>query len=314
MFENMELRAVLCRALEELMEQDERIMMIDSDLAKANGTISLREKFQGRALDVGIAEQNMAGVAAGLASYGFIPFIASFTPFSTRRICDQIAISIAYAKMNVKIIGTDPGISAELNGGTHMSFEDIGVLRSIPGLVIYDAADATELYHAIKAAAKYDGPVYIRCYRKTLPAVYDENIEFDLLKGDIIKEGTDVSIFTSGIMVKHAIDACDILKDKGYSAEVINLHTIKPVDKDLILNSVKKTKCAVTCDNHNIIGGLFSAVCEVTSFAFPVPVVPIGIMDHIGEVGKMQFLLEKFKMTPNDIANACIESINKKLQ
>ena len=312
MYENVEMRQVFSSALEKIMEQDERVICIDADLARANGTLGLRKKFPDRAFDVGIAEANMASVAAGLAAYGFIPFIGTFTPFATRRMCDKVTISIMYAKRNVKIVGSDPGISAELNGGTHMSFEDIGVMRSIPGMVIFEPVDGMQLAKAMPEIMKYDGPVYIRLFRKPAPVIFQEDYKFDLFKADVIKEGADVSLFASGIMVAHALRACNLLKEKGIDAELINVHTIKPIDRETVVASARKTKAVVTCENHNIIGGLNSAVCEVLSEDCPVPVKAIGIRDHFGEVAKTDYLLKKYKMTAEDIVEAALAVIQKK--
>lgn len=312
MFKNIEMRSVLASELDRIMEHDERIAIVDADLAKANGTISLRKKYPNRAFDVGVAEQNMASVAAGMASYGMIPFISSFTPFATRRICDQIAISICYAKRNVKIIGTDPGVTAEFNGGTHMSFEDIGVLRSIPDIVIFEPVDAIQLKESLPQIIDYEGPVYIRMFRKVAPTVFDKNYKFDLFKGDVIKEGTDVTIFATGIMVDEAIEAEKILRAENIKAEVINLHTIKPIDRELILKSTRKTKAVVTCENHNIIGGLASAVAEVLIEENPVPLRSVGVRDHFGEAGLIPYLLNKYKMTKEHIVEGVKEVIQKK--
>ncbi|GLC29438.1 transketolase family protein [Clostridium omnivorum] len=309
---NIEVRQVLADELGKIMEKDERIVVIDSDLARANGTLSLRDKFPERAFDVGIAEQNMAAVAAGMASYGFIPFIGSFTPFATRRICDQITISIAYAKRNVKIIGSDPGITAELNGGTHMSMEDMGVLRSIPTMTIFEPVDAVQLKKALPQIIEHDGPVYIRLFRKAAPIVFHENYEFNLFKADVIKEGKDVTLFATGIMVKEALDAVEILKSEGIDAEVINIHTIKPIDRETIVASAKKTGAVVTCENHNVVGGLKAAVAEVLIEECPVPLKAIGVQDHFGEVAMMDYLKKKYKMTAQDIANAAKEVVAKK--
>ena len=314
MYENMEMRQVFSSELEKIMHADERVVCIDADLARANGTLGLRGKFPDRAFDVGVAEQNMASVAAGLAAYGFIPFIGSFTAFATRRICDQVTISISYAKRNVKIVGSDPGIAAELNGGTHMSFEDIGVMRSIPGMVIFEPVDGMQLAKAMPAIVKYEGPVYIRLFRKPAPEIFGEDYQFDLFRADRLQAGNDVSIFASGIMVAHAVRACAILKEQGVMADLINIHTIKPVDRESILESVSKTGAVVTCENHNIIGGLNSAVCEVLSAECPAPVHAIGIRDHFGEVAKTDYLLKKYKMTPEDIAQAALHVVAMKKQ
>ncbi|SHH63091.1 transketolase family protein [Clostridium grantii] len=312
MYENKEVRAVLAEVLDEIMAKDERIVVIDADLARANGTMGLRAKYPDRAFDVGIAEQNMASVAAGMASYGFIPFIGSFTPFASRRICDQVAISIAYAKRNVKIIGSDPGISAELNGGTHMSMEDIGVLRSIPGMVIFEPVDAVQMGKSIQQIIDYDGPVYIRMFRKVAPLVFDENYEFDLFKADTLKEGNDVTIFATGIMVDEALKAEKLLAEEGISAEIINVHTIKPLDEEAVLKSVSKTGAVVTCENHNVIGGLKSAVAEVLIEKCPAPLRAIGVQDHFGEVATMDYLKNKYGMTVEDIVKAAKEVIELK--
>lgn len=314
MYEKVEMRQVLADTISSLMEKDERIIVIDADLAKANGTLSLRKKFPERAFDVGIAEQNMASVAAGMAAYGFIPFIGSFTAFATRRICDQVAISLAYAKRNVKIIGSDPGISAELNGGTHMSMEDIGVLRSIPGVVIFEPADAVQLAKALPKIVEYDGVVYIRLFRKVAPIIFKDDYEFDLFKADHIIKGKDVSIFATGIMVEEALKAGEILKAEGVEADIINIHTIKPVDRESVLKSAKKTGAVVVCENHNTMGGLRSAVAEVLSEEYPVPIKSIGVQDHFGEVATMDYLKTKYHMNAVDIVRAAKDAISMKKQ
>lgn len=307
-----EMRAILAEKLEELMTKNENIVVVDADLAKANGTWALREKFPERALDVGIAEQNMTSFAAGLASYGFIPFIGSFTAFATRRNCDQLAISVCYAKQNVKIIGSDPGISAELNGGTHMSFEDIAVIRSLPGMVIFEPSDGVQLAQGLQQIAAYNGPVYIRLFRKAVEDIMPADYTFDLFKADLLREGDDVSVFASGLMLEEALKAAELLKAEGISAEVINIHTIKPLDNEAVLGSVQKTRCAVTAENHNIIGGLYSAVSELLSGSMPVPIKAVGVRDHFGEVAKMDYLKTKYHMTAADIAAAAKAAIAMK--
>jgi transketolase len=312
MYEDLEMRQVFSSELEKMMAEDERLVCIDADLAKANGTMNIRKRFPERAFDVGIAEQNMASIAAGIAAYGFIPFIGSFTPFVTRRICDQLTISIAYARQNVKIVGSDPGIAAELNGGTHMSVEDIAVVRSIPGMVIFEPVDAIQLAKALPEIVKYDGPVYLRMFRKAAPVVFGANYQFELFKADLIKKGTDVSILATGIMVSQAVAAGAVLKDRGVNAELINVHTIKPLDRETVLASARKTGAVVTCENHNVIGGLKSAVAELLVEECPVPVKAVGIRDCFGEVGMMDYLLQRNQMTAADIAAAALEIIKKK--
>lgn len=300
----MEMRKVFAAEIDNIMENNSNVVLINADLARPNGVNKLEEKYKDRCFNVGIAEQNMACVAAGMSSYGFIPFIMTFTPFATRRICDQIAISIAYSKQNVKIVGTDPGISAEYNGGTHMSVEDIGVLRSIPDLVIFEPVDNTQLKLALPKIVEYDGAVYIRMFRKELPDVFDENYKFDLFKADILKEGKDVTIICSGLMVQEVMEANKTLLENGVDAEIINVHTIKPLDEETILKSAKKTGKVIVAENHNIIGGLRSAVCECLSEKYPVKVIPIGIKDRFGQVGKMPFLKKEYNMDVESIVKA----------
>lgn len=308
----MEMRQVLAAELDKIMSENSNVVVIDADLSKPNGIAGLRKKYPDRAFEVGIAEQNMASVAAGMSSYGFIPFITTFTPFASRRICDQIAISIVYAKQNVKIIGSDPGISAEFNGGTHMSVEDIGVLRSIPNIVIFEPVDNIQLKKALPQIVDYDGAVYIRMFRKEISNVFGNDCDFDLFKASKLQDGRDVSIFCSGIMTQETMKANEILKSRGINADIINIHTIKPIDVDAIIESAKKTGAVLTVENHNIIGGLKSAVCEVLMEEFPVPLRAIGIKDQFGQVGKLPFLKEFYNMRAEDIVNAAEEVISLK--
>lgn len=308
----MEMRQLFASELEKAMEGNENIVILNADLAKPNGFSSLSEKYKDRSINVGVAEQNMASVAAGMSSYGFIPFICTFTPFATRRICDQIAISICYAKQNVKIIGTDPGISAEYNGGTHMSFEDIGVLRSIPNMVIFEPVDNIQLKAILPQIITYKGPVYIRMFRKSIPDVFNKDDKFNLFGSKIIKEGKDVSIFCSGIMVQETLEANKKLEEMGIDAEIINIHTIKPIDEETVITSAKKTGAVVTAENHNIIGGLRSAVAEVITENCPVPLRSVGIKDAFGQVGKMPYLKEVYNMTAKDIVEAVVSALEAK--
>ena len=307
----MEMRAVYAECLAELMEQDKRVCVLDADLAKACGTRKLYDRFPEQTFDCGIAEQNMASIAAGLASYGFKPWIESFTPFATRRICDQIAISIAYAGQNVKIVGTDPGIAAELNGGTHMSLEDIGVLRSIPGLVIVEPVDEVQLRAAMPVLGAYEGPVYVRLFRKQTPVVFDEGYRFELFKADRLREGKDLSIFVSGLLTRDCLDAVEQLQAAGIDAEIINVHTIKPIDRETLLASARKTGAVLTVENHNVIGGLHSAVCEALAQE-KIPVCAVGVQDRFGEVGKMPYLREVMGLRVEDIIAAARQAVELK--
>lgn len=309
---DIEMRTVFAGQLDALMAQDKSIVVLSADLAKSNGVSGLKDKYPTRCFEMGVAEANMASVAAGMASYGLKPVIGSFTPFATRRICDQLAISISYAKSNVKILGSDPGITAELNGGTHMSVEDIGVLRSIPDIVIFEPVDTVQLAAAMPVIMQYNGPLYIRLFRKKIADVFDANYKFDLYKADVVREGKDVTILASGIMVQESLAALEMLNAKGISAHIVNVHTIKPIDKETVLSSLQKTGCAVVAENHNIIGGLYSAVCETLAGQFKCPIIPVGINDSFGEVGRLPYLKERFNLRAVDIVNAAQKAIEQK--
>lgn len=296
-----EMRKVLADTLQEMMRTDERIVVMDADLATANGTFGLRKVYPDRAIDVGISEANMASMAAGMSAYGMKPYIVTFTAFASRRIADQLAISCAYARQDVKIIATDAGVTAQTNGGTHMSLEDIGIVRSIPGTVVLDLIDGVQLKKALPVIHDYKGVVYVRMVRKETPDVFDDSYEFDLFKGKCIKEGKDLTLIATGMMVHEALEAEKILQAEGIDVEIITIHCIKPLDEDIVVQSAKKTGKVMTLENHNIHGGLYSAVTEVLARNCPVPVVPIGIQDHFGEVGKTRFLMEKYGLNKEKI-------------
>lgn len=310
--ENKLMREVLADSLKEMMYKDENIMVLDADLATANGTFDLRHNFPKRALAVGISEANMASMAAGMSSYGLKPYIVTFTAFASRRIADQIAISCAYAKQNVKIIATDAGITSQTNGGTHMSLEDLGILRSIPETVVLDIVDARQLEQAMPAIDAHYGVVYIRMVRKDSPLVFGEDYKFNLFKGDLVKEGSDLTIVASGIMVSEAVEAATIMEEKGISAEIIAIHSLKPLDKEIIIKSIKKTGALMTLDNHNIHGGLYSAVLEEVVADYPVKTKGIGVKDHFGEVGSTRFLMEKFGLDRDSIVREAKILIDRK--
>lgn len=307
----MEMRAVYAACLAEMMENDRHVVVLDADLSKASGTLALYKRFPGQMFDCGVAEQNMASIAAGLSSYGFKPWIESFTPFATRRICDQIAISISYAGRNVKIVGTDPGIAAELNGGTHMSMEDIGVIRSIPGMVIFEPVDEVQLRSAMPVLNSYEGPVYIRLFRKELPVIFGEDYKFDLFRADTLKEGRDLSIFVSGMLTGDVLEASKLLNAEGIDAEIINVHTIKPIDRETVIASARKTGTVLTVENHNVIGGLQSAVLE-TLAAEKIPVCAVGVEDRFGEVGKLPYLREAMGLTVENIVAGARKALSRK--
>lgn len=307
----MEMRAIYANCLAEMMEKDRRVVVLDADLSKASGTRALYERFPEQIFECGIAEQDMTSIAAGLASYGFKPWIESFATFASRRNCDQITLSVAYAKQNVKIVGTDPGITAELNGGTHMALEDIGVLRSIPGLVITEPADETQLRATMAALDAYEGPAYLRLFRKELPKIFDDDYKFDLFKADVLKAGKDLTICVSGFQTKDVLDAEKALAADGIDAEIVNVHTIKPIDAETIRASARKTGAVLTVENHNVIGGLHSAVLEALAEE-KVPVCAVAVQDRFGEVGKLPYLREVMGLTTENIIETAKRAVTLK--
>ncbi len=303
MTDEREIRQTLASALVELAKKDDRIVVLDADLMSCHATKCFKEAFPDRFFNVGIAEQNMIGVAAGMASMGKIPFAYSFAPFATRRCFDQIFISVAYSGLNVKIVGSEPGVAAEVNGGTHMPFEDMAIMRSIPKMVCFEPTDATMMEKALPQIVEYPTAVYTRMFRKKAAKIYDESLDFKLGKAIELKEGKDVAIIASGIMVERALEAAELLKAEGVSASVINMHTWKPIDVEAIKKAAK-TGAIVTCENHNIYGGLGSAVAEVVVRECPVPMQMVGINDEFGQVGKNAYLSEVYHITANDIVAA----------
>lgn len=312
MLENKEMRAVYCETMIELAGKNKKIVMLEADLMSSTGTKEFKKVYPKRLINVGIAEQNMIGVAAGLAACGKLPFVHSFTPFATRRCYDQIEISVAYAKQNVKIVGTDPGIMATNNGGTHMSLEDVGIMRAMPTMSVFEPVDSVMLRKLLPEVVKYDKPMYIRLFRKKTESVFDENTKFSLTKAIDLKKGKDVTIIASGIMVARAIEASYILEGRGYSVGVLSVHMIKPIDEEAIVKAAKRSGAIVTAENHNVIGGLGSAVAEVISENAPVPMKRVGVKDRFGEVGNEKYLSEIMGLTVDDIVNAAEEVIAKK--
>lgn len=293
-------------------ELNPNIVIVEADLMKALKTTLFAEKFPDRAVNVGVAEANMIGVAAGLANMGKLPFTHTFTPFATRRVFDQVTLSVAYSKLNVKMCGSDPGIMAQLNGGTHMSLEDVGLMRNVPGMTIVEPVDGVQLEQLFPQILNHQGPVYIRLLRQEFDPIYEIGQTFTLGKATTIQSGKDVSIFATGIMVKEALDAAKLLHEEGISASVVNIHTIKPIDQETIIHEAKKTHAVVVAENHNIINGLGSAVAEVLSEHYPVIMELVGVMDHFGEVGKKDFLMEKFGLKAKNIVDAVHRVIAKK--
>ena len=293
--------------------QDERIVVLDADLSKSTKTDSFRKKYPERFINMGIAEANMMATAAGLATCGKIVFASSFAIFAAERACEQVRNSICYPKLNVKIGATHAGISVGEDGASHQAVEDMGIMRSIPNMTVICPADAVETRHAVKAAIEYDGPVYLRLGRLALPVIYDESTyKFELGKGVTISEGSDVTIIASGLMVHEAITAKDMLAKEGISARLIDIHTIKPIDKDIIIKAAKETGAIVTAEEHNMYGGLTSAVCEVVAQNYPAPVKVVAIQDKFGKSGKPALLMKAYGLTPEAIVEKAKEAIKMK--
>ena len=312
MTDEKEVRQVMAAGLVEAARKDDRIVVLDADLMSCHSTKCFLEAFPERFINVGIAEANLIGVAAGMAAFGKIPFAFSFAPFATRRCYDQIFISVAYSKLPVKIVGSDPGVMAEANGGTHMPFEDMSIMRAIPKMVCFELTDATMLAKALPQIIDYPGAVYIRMFRKKAEKIYDDSLDFELGKAVTLKEGKDVTLVASGIMVGRALKAAEELAAEGITARVVNVHTWKPIDEDAIVESVKATGAVVTCENHSTYGGLGSAVAEVVVEKCPAPMEFIGVKNSFGEVGKEAYLSEKFGLTVADIVAAAKKAIARK--
>ncbi len=310
--DSMAMRDAYCQTLIGMAEKDPRIVALDADLMGAMGMKPFQKRFPERTIDCGIQEGNMIGVACGLAVQGKIPFAHTFAPFCTRRACDQIFISGAYNYANVKVVGSDPGITAAYNGGTHMPFEDMGIMRGIPTMVVVEPADIVQLKDLLPQIAAYEGIVYMRLVRKDVNKVYEEGSTFELGKAAILSEGTDVTLIASGYCVTEALSAAKILAEQGISAGVINMFTWKPIDQEAILKAAADTGAIVTCENHNVINGLGSAVAEVLVKNKPVPMEMVGVQDEFGEVGPVNYLRERFGLTDVSIVEAAKKVIARK--
>lgn len=312
MTDEREVRQTMAAGLVSAAAKDDRIVVLDADLMSCHSTKCFLEAYPERFINVGIAEANLIGVAAGMAAFGKIPFAFSFAPFATRRCYDQIFISVAYSKLPVKIVGSDPGVMAEANGGTHMPFEDMSIMRAIPHMVCFEPTDATMLEKALPEIIDYPGAVYIRMFRKKAEKIYDDSLEFKLGKAVTLKNGGDVTLIASGIMVARALKAADELKEAGIDARVLNIHTWKPIDESAIVSAAKDTGAIVTCENHTTAGGLGSAVAEVAAEKCPVPMEFVGVKNSFGEVGKEAYLSEKFGLTVSDIVAAAKRAVARK--
>lgn len=309
---NVATRAAFGSALVELGAERDDFIVMDADLAAATQTGMFKKAYPERFYDCGIAEQNMVSIAAGIASTGKKVVCSSFAMFAAGRAFEQVRNSIGYPHLNVIIGATHAGISVGEDGATHQCNEDIALMRTIPGMTIINPADETEAKLAVRAAMDHDGPVYMRFGRLAVPVVFGDDYKFEIGKGVELKEGTDVTIIATGLMVKEAMEAYELLKAEGISARVINIATIKPLDKDIIIKAAKETGAIVTAEEHSVIGGLGSAVSEVLAEEYPVPVVKLGVYDRFGHSGPAPKLLDEFGLRAVNIVEKAKKAISMK--
>lgn len=309
----MGMRETFTQTLINLAQKDDRICILDADLMVGHGTKSFRDVFPDRSFNVGVAEANMVGIASGLSAEGKIPVAETFGCFAARRAYDQFFISANYAKQNVKLVGSDPGVTAEYNGGTHMPFEDIALMRVIPDLVILSPCDPASLEPLLEQAVYHKGCVYIRMPRKADQSIYSDASRLTLGKGEVLREGKDLTIAATGfVMIPEALKAAELLAGDGIDAAVIDFHTIKPLDTSLLLEYAQKTGLLVTAENHQITGGFGSAVTEFLSETLPTPVLRIGIQNRFGQVGKKEFLMKDYELTAVQMAEKIKNFIKNK--
>ncbi|MFO7709557.1 MAG: transketolase C-terminal domain-containing protein [Desulfobacterales bacterium] len=308
-----EMRTVYALTLNELIEQNRDIFCLEADLSKATGTNpEVCRRHPGNFINCGVQEANMIGVAAGMAREGKIPFCASFSAFATRRVYDQITVSVAYANNNVKIVGTAPGITQGPNGGTHMCFQDLAIMRAMPNMHVYSPADAAELRATLKYMSQSKQPTYLQLVRSKMPKLMDDDSEFDPNRSVTLKAGTDVTLVSTGYMTCFAVQAADQLSSEGIHVDLLHYPSVKPFDASTLINSAKRTGAVVTVENQNTIGGLGSAVCEVLSENQPTPVKRLGIPDRFGEVGDPEYLFSKHGFGARHIAGACRDMASKR--
>ncbi|WWU64533.1 transketolase family protein [Clostridium baratii] len=313
MSNKMATREAYGKALKDLASTNENIVVLDADLSKSTKTADFKSVAPERFFNMGIAEGNMMGVAAGLSTCGKIPFVSTFAMFAAGRAFEQIRNSICYPKLNVKVCATHAGLTVGEDGASHQAIEDISLMRSIPNMTVINPADAIETDAVIKAIAEMEGPCYVRLGRLAVNNVNDAaTYKFELGKGITLKEGNDVTLVATGIMVEAALEAAEMLAKEGINARVINIHTIKPIDREVLVNAAKETGAIVTAEEHNVIGGLGSAVAEVLTEECPVPVLKVGVQDTFGESGKPNELLEAYGLTANNIVKKAKKAINCK--
>lgn len=307
--ENKPITQVFKDTLEDMIQTDPKVVHLDADLMLLLGVLDVHKKFPDRVINCGIQEANMIGVAAGMSAVGLKPYTHSFAAFTSRRVFDQLFLSIAYAKKSAHIIASDPGIKQAFNGGTHMVFEDIALMRTIPNAYVFDITDSAMYSFLIRATKDLKGLYYFRTPTSNVTSVYAEGSEFTIGKGNILREGRDATIIACGLLVSVALEAAKLLESEGISVRVVDMFTIKPLDEALVIDCVKKTGAIVTAENHSVYGGLGSAVSEVLSEQYPAPLIRVGVKDEFGEVGPESYLRERFGFTPQNLAANVIKAI-----
>jgi transketolase len=313
MSEKIATREAYGRTLAKLGGENDKIVVLDADLSKSTKTAEFKKVYPERFINMGIAEGNMMAVAAGMSTCGKIPFVSTFAMFATGRAFEQVRNSICYPRLNVKICATHAGITVGEDGASHQSVEDISLMRSIPNMTVICPSDAVETEAAIRAVAEYNGPCYVRLGRLGVPVINNnDDYKFEIGKAITLREGKDACIIATGIMVDAALEAYNLLAEKGIKVRVIDMHTIKPIDRNAIIKAAEETKVIITAEEHSIIGGLGSAVCEVVCENHPVPVLRVGIKDTFGESGKPAELLKAYELTAEDIVKAVLKGINLK--
>lgn len=310
--EEAEMRTAFAATMDELAAQDDSVVYFDCDVINSIGMTGFSKKYPDRCVDCGIQEANMIGVAAGASAVGLKPFTHTFGPFAARRVIDQVYISAAFAKLNVRMVGSDAGVTASYNGGTHMPIEDMGLLRAIPEVTLLEPTDSVMLADLMRQTKDMYGVYYIRITRKVTDRIFEESSTFEIGKAATLRDGSDVTLITSGYCTSDTLKAADVLAEQGISARVLNMFTWKPIDKKAIREAAEQTGAIVTIENHNIVNGLGSSVSEVVGECCPVPMKRIGVPDVFGEVGSIDYLKQIFHMTVNDIVCAAKETFARK--
>lgn len=310
--DTVEMRAAYCEALMEEAAKNKKIVAVHCDLCSSMGLNPFKNAYPDRSINVGIQEANGCSMAGGMSVAGMVPFFHTFSAFATRRVYDQIFMCCAYPKLNVKIVGGDAGVTATSNGGTHMPFEDIGIMRVMPNVTVMEPSDAVMLKSLVHQMAEIYGVQYIRFSRKQLPKIYESGSEFRIGKGVVVREGQDATIIACGLMICESLKAAEILAREGIYVRVVDMFTIKPIDRECIVESAKQTGAIVTAENHQVIGGLGSAVAEVLAETIPTPMERVGVQGVFGEVGSQDYLMERFGLTAPFIVEAVEKVVRRK--